>query len=84
MMKNSPLVSRVEREDDNLSMNTHARSQSRAETVRKEEDEETAMAEFRRLAGEHRVPTGEHGGLIAVHTEIEVTQEERIEKVMGL
>lgn len=85
--QSSPRVTCTERDQDALSMTTHGRSQSRAETVRKDDDEEMALAELRRLASEHRLPmlpNGEDGGLIAVHTEIEVTQEERIEKVMGL
>lgn len=81
--QNSPRLTIGERDEDTLSMTTHGRSQSRAETVRKEDDDEIAMAELRRLASEHRVPIlsgGEDGGLIAVHTEIEVIQEGRRDK----
>ena len=68
--------------DDKVSMSTHGRSQSRAETVRKEEDEEMAMAELRRLASEHQIlmPHGGDGAFIGVHTEIDITREETIEE----
>ena len=82
----SPRITQVEREEDALSMTTHGRSQSRAETVHREEDEDLAMAELRRLASEHRLPMmpdGEDGGLIAVHTEIEVTHEDKNDKGVG-
>ena len=78
--QSSPRATICEHEDDTLSIATHGRSQSRAETVRKEDDDEMAMAELRRLASEHRIPFLPHEqdrGLIAVHTEIEVTREER-------
>ncbi|KAL9054794.1 MAG: hypothetical protein Q9162_003917 [Coniocarpon cinnabarinum] len=75
----------VEVEDNKVhSMNAyHGRSESRAETVRKDGDDEVALAELRRLASQHRVQMPSRtfeDGLIAVHTEIDVTEEEEERK----
>ena len=56
-------------------MGGYGRSESRAETVRRDEEDEIALTELRRLAGQHRIPIDGSDGLIAVHTEIDVTQE---------